>query len=192
MAKITHHNAVGVYDFRRSQSMGYIEMELVPGINLHDFLKQRHGEPLSLDWIAQFLDQLCSVLQEAHGHVDKKSGKAKPIIHRDLKPSNLMLVEGKSADQNLKVLDFGIAKIAEDDGNPELTGQGDFLGTPDYMSPEQIRGGITKEGRGGIDGRSDIYAVGVMLYQLITGSLPFKGMNKMGVLAAHLHSRSRP
>ena len=53
MAKITHHNAVGVYDFRRSQSMGYIEMELVPGINLHDFLKQRHGEPLPLVWIAQ-------------------------------------------------------------------------------------------------------------------------------------------
>jgi serine/threonine-protein kinase len=187
MAKITHHNAVGVYDFRRSQSMGYIEMELVPGINLHDFLKQRHGEPLPLVWIAQFLDQLCSVLQEAHGHVDKKSGKAKPIVHRDLKPSNLMLVEGKAADENLKVLDFGIAKIAEDDGNPELTGQGDFLGTPDYMSPEQIRGGITKEGRGGIDGRSDLYSVGVLLYQLITGSLPFQGMNRMGVLAAHLH-----
>ena len=188
MAKITHHNAIGVYDFRRSQSMGYIEMELVPGINLHDFLKQRHGEPLPLAWIAQFLDQLCSVLHEAHGHVDKKSGKARPIVHRDLKPSNLMLVEGKAADENLKVLDFGIAKIAEDDGNPELTGQGDFLGTPDYMSPEQIRGGITKEGRGGIDGRSDLYAVGVLLYQLITGSLPFKGMNRMGVLAAHLHS----
>ena len=150
--------------------------------------RQRNGEPLPLDWISQFLDQLCSVLQEAHGHVDKKSGKAKPIIHRDLKPSNLMLVEGKPADQNLKVLDFGIAKIAEDDGNPELTGQGDFLGTPAYMSPEQIRGGITKEGRGGIDGRSDLYSVGVLLYQLLTGSLPFKGMNKMGVLAAHLHS----
>ena len=188
MAKITHHNAVGVYDFRRSHSMGYIEMELVPGVSLHDFLKRRDGEPLALDWISQFLDQLCSVLQEAHGHVDKKSGKAKPIIHRDLKPSNLMLVEGKPADQNLKVLDFGIAKIAEDEGNPELTGQGDFLGTPDYMSPEQIRGGITKEGRGGVDGRSDLYAVGVLLYQLLTGSLPFKGMNKMGVLAAHLHS----
>jgi serine/threonine-protein kinase len=187
MAKITHHNAVGVYDFRRSQSMGYIEMELVPGINLHDFLKQRRGEPLPLDWVARFLDQLCSVLQEAHGHVDKKSGKAKPIVHRDLKPSNLMLVEGKAADENLKVLDFGIAKIAEDDGNPELTGQGDFLGTPDYMSPEQIRGGITREGRGGIDGRSDLYSVGVLLYQLITGSLPFQGMNRMSVLAAHLH-----
>jgi eukaryotic-like serine/threonine-protein kinase len=188
MAMITHHNAVGVYDFRRSHSMGYIEMELVPGISLHDFLKQRNGEPLPLAWITQFLDQLCSVLQEAHGHVDKKSGKSRPIIHRDLKPSNLMLVEGKPADQNLKVLDFGIAKIAEDEGNPELTVQGDFLGTPDYMSPEQIRGGITKEGRGGIDGRSDLYAVGVLLYQLLTGSLPFKAMNKMGVLAAHLYS----
>jgi serine/threonine-protein kinase len=192
MAKITHPNAVGVYDFRRTHSMGYIEMELVPGVSLHDFLKRRKGEPMPLDWIAQFLDQLCSVLQVAHGHVDKKTGKARPIIHRDLKPSNLMLAEGKPPGQDLKVLDFGIAKVAEDEGSPELTGVGDFLGTPDYMSPEQIRGGITKEGKGDIDGRSDLYSVGVILYQLLTGSLPFQAMSRMAVLGAHLHGTPMP
>jgi serine/threonine-protein kinase len=192
MAKITHLNAVGVYDFRRTHSMGYIEMEFVPGTSLHDFLKRRKGEPMPLEWIAQFLDQLCSVLHVAHGHVDKKTGKARPIIHRDLKPSNLMLAEDRLPGQELKVLDFGIAKIAQDEGSPELTGVGDFLGTPDYMSPEQIRGGITKEGKGDIDGRSDLYSTGVMLYQLLTGSLPFPKMNKMALLGAHLHGTPMP
>jgi serine/threonine-protein kinase len=192
MAKITHPNAVAVYDVRRTHSMGYIEMELVPGLSLHDYLKQRKHKPLPLEWIAKLLDQLCLILQVAHGYVNKKTGKAKPIIHRDLKPSNLMLAEGLPADQNLKVLDFGITKIAEDEVSPELTGVGDFLGTPDYMSPEQIRGGIGKEGRGDIDGRSDLYSVGVLLYQFLTGSLPFQGMNKMAVLGAHLHAAPPP
>jgi len=191
MAKITHPNSVAVYDFRRMHSMAYIEMELVPGCSLEKYLKDRKT-PVPLEWAAQLLDQLCSVLQEAHGHVDKKSGKAKPIIHRDLKPSNLMLVEGKPDGQNLKVLDFGIAKMVQDEGSPELTGQGDFVGTPHYMSPEQIRGGVGKDGRGEIDGRSDLYSLGVLLYQLLTGSLPFTGRTNMEVLVAHLHHTPAP
>ncbi len=191
MAKITHPNAVAVYDFRRMHSMAYIEMELVPGCSLEKYLKDRRA-PVSLEWTTQLLDQLCSVLQEAHGHVDKKSGKAKPIIHRDLKPSNLMLVEGKPDGQNLKVLDFGIAKMVQDEGSPELTGQGDFVGTPHYMSPEQIRGGVGKDGRGEIDGRSDLYSVGVLLYQLLTGSLPFTGRTNMELLVAHLQHTPAP
>ncbi len=147
---------------------------------------------MSLEWTTRLLDQLCSVLQEAHGHVDKKSGKAKPIIHRDLKPSNLMLAEDRPDGQNLKVLDFGIAKMIHDEGSPELTGQGDFVGTPHYMSPEQIRGGVGKDGQGEIDGRSDIYSVGVLLYQLLTGSLPFTGRTNMEVLVAHLHHTPAP
>jgi serine/threonine protein kinase/formylglycine-generating enzyme required for sulfatase activity len=187
MAKLTHRNAVAVYDFKRSHSIGYIEMEFVRGHSLDKFLAEYKGQPMSLAWTAQFLEQLCSLLQEAHGYVDEKRGKSKPIIHRDLKPSNLMLVDKKPPGQNLKVLDFGIAKMIEDDGSPELTGAGDLVGTPAYMSPEQIRGGMTKEGNGEIDGRSDLYSVGVLLYQLLTGYLPFKGMHKMAVLAAHLN-----
>ena len=191
MAKITHPNAVAVYDFRRTHSMAYIEMEFVPGCSLDKYLNDKKT-PMPLEWTAQLLDELCSVLQEAHGHVDKRSGKAKPIIHRDLKPSNLMLVEGKPDGQNLKVLDFGIAKMIQDEGSPELTGQGESLGTPYYMSPEQIQGGVGKDGRGELDGRSDLYSVGVLLYQLLTGSLPFMGRNHMEVLVAHLHNTPPP
>jgi serine/threonine-protein kinase len=192
MAKITHPNAVGIYDFRRLESMGYIEMEFVPGISLEKYLKDNEYRPMPLGWTAQLLEQLCSVLQVAHGYIDRKTGQAKPIIHRDLKPSNLMLADGLPDGQNLKVLDFGIAKMIQDEGSPELTGQGDFVGTPFYMSPEQIQGGVGKEGRGEIDGRSDIYAAGVLLYQLLTGKQPFLGRSRMEVLLAHLYQSPRP
>jgi len=192
MAKIEHPNVVAVYALGRAQSLGYIEMEFVPGRSLEKYLKEREREPVSLEWTAQFLDQLCSVLHKAHEHNDMKSGKVKPIIHRDLKPSNLILVEGLPDGQNLKVLDFGIAKMVKDEGSPELTGQGDFVGTPYYMSPEQILGGVGKDGQGEIDSRSDIYSVGVLLYQLLTGSLPFIGRSNMELLVAHLHSTPTP
>ena len=183
MAKINHPNAVAVYDFGRKQSVGYIEMEFVRGRSLADVLKERHDEPMPWDWTAQVLDQLCSVLQEAHGYVDPRSGKPKPILHRDLKPSNLMLVDSKPPGEKLKVRDFGIARMVEDE---------DLVGTPAYMSPEQIRGGISKEGKREIDGPSDLYSVGVILYQFLTGNLPFQGMSKIDVLAAHLDTPPPP
>jgi len=195
MAKLNHPNAVAVYDFKRTQSMGYIEMEFVRGRSLEQILKEQGERPLPLDWIVQIVDQLCSVLKDAHSHEDEKTGKPKPIIHRDLKPSNLMLVDRKqdqTREIQLKVLDFGIAKMAEDDGNPELTGAHDIIGTPSYMSPEQIKGGIGREGEEReIDGRSDLYSTGVVLYHLLTGSLPFRG-NKMAMMAAHLHNKPLP
>jgi eukaryotic-like serine/threonine-protein kinase len=195
MAKLNHPNAVAVYDFKRTRSMGYIEMEFVRGRSLDQILKDHAAKPMTLEVIVQIVDQLCSVLKDAHSHEDETTGKAKPIIHRDLKPSNLMLVERKqneSREIQLKVLDFGIAKMVEDDGNPELTGAHDIIGTPSYMSPEQIKGGIERDGEEqGIDGRSDLYSTGVMLYQLLSGSLPFHG-NKMAVMAAHLHNKPLP
>jgi serine/threonine protein kinase/formylglycine-generating enzyme required for sulfatase activity len=194
MAKINHPNAVAVYDFRRTQSVGYIEMEFVRGRSLSDVLKDHHGQPMPLDWTARVLEQLCAVLQEAHGHVDEATGKPRPIIHRDLKPSNLMLVEQKddSGPPRLKVLDFGIAKIVEDEGSPELTGAGDLVGTPAYMSPEQIRGGLQHDGSyREIDARSDLYSAGVVLYHLLTGALPFLG-SKMLLLASHLNNPPMP
>jgi eukaryotic-like serine/threonine-protein kinase len=189
MAKINHSNAVAVYDFRRTQSVGYIEMEFVRGRSLTEILNDSRDKLMPLDQVAQILDQLCSVLQDAHGHVDETTGKPKPIIHRDLKPSNLMIADRKEATGplRLKVLDFGIAKIAEDEGSPDLTGAGDLVGTPAYMSPEQIRGGFERDdGRHEIDGRSDLYSTGVVLYHLLTGTLPFRG-TKMALLAAHLN-----
>ena len=192
MAKLTHPNAVAVYDFKRTHSIGYIEMEFVRGCSLDKYLADFKGQAMPLLWTAQILEQLCSLLQDAHGYVDEKRGQVKPIIHRDLKPSNLMLVDKKPPGQNLKVLDFGIAKMIEEEGSPELTGAGDLVGTPAYMSPEQIRGGMTKEGTGDIDGRSDLYSVGVLLYQLLTGYLPFTGISKMAMLAAHLNWQPPP
>ncbi len=194
MAKINHPNAVSVYDFRRTQSVAYIEMEFIRGRSLADVLKDRRDQPMPLQWTAQVLEQLCEVLQEAHGHLDETTGKPKPIIHRDLKPSNLMLVERKNdtGPPRLKVLDFGIAKIVEDDGATELTGAGDLVGTPAYMSPDQIRGGFDgDEGHHEVDGRSDIYSTGVVLYHLLTGVLPFRG-SKMALLAAHLNTAPMP
>src|SRR5262249_7635684 len=165
MAKIDHPNAVAVYDFDRKQSVGYIEMQFVRGQSLAELLTERHDQPMPLPWTVQILDQLCAVLQEAHGYVDEDDHKAKPIIHRDLKPSTLMLVQPKheSDPPKLKVLDFGIAKMVEDEGGGELTGAGDLVGTPAYMSPEQIRGGFERDGqRHELDGRSDLYSTGVV------------------------------
>ena len=180
MAKLNHSNAVAVYDFKRVQSMGYIEMEYVRGKSLDKILDEHKGQPMPLEWIVQILDQLCAVLQEAHGHIDENTNKPKPIIHRDLKPSNLMLIDTRPDGQNLKVLDYGIAKMVDDEEsqNNQLTNVGEYLGTIGYSSPEQIRGG-SKVGDSNshyeIDGRSDIYSVGILLYQFLTGTLPFKG-----------------
>lgn len=194
MAKIDHPHAVAVYDFKRSNSMGYIEMELVRGRSLKQILDADKGAPMPLERVRDIVDQLCDVLQAAHEHADPRTGKSKPIIHRDLKPSNLMLIERKDreGETRLKVLDFGIAKMIEDDGAVDLTGAGDLVGTPAYMSPEQIRGGFDRDdATRPIDARSDIYATGVVLYHLLTGSPPFQG-TKMTVLAAHLNSTPRP
>ncbi len=193
MAKLQHPNAVAVYDFKRTAGMAYIEMEFVRGQSLDRVVQDKQGEPLPLEMVAAIVDQLCSVLKEAHGYTDESTGKAKPIIHRDLKPSNVMLVDKKPADQNVKVLDFGIAKMvdAESDSITQLTGAGDVIGTPAYMSPEQIRGGSEGEESRVTDGRSDLYSTGVMIYQLLTGALPFRG-NRMSILAAHLTKAAPP
>jgi eukaryotic-like serine/threonine-protein kinase len=191
MDKIKHPGAVRVYDYKRTQGLGYIEMEFVRGRSVEQILKSHGGKPMPLDWTAQVVEQLCAVLQEAHGHVDEKTGTPKPIIHRDLKPSNLMLIESKHQEQaiKLKVLDFGIAKMIEDESGTEqtVTGAGDLVGTPAYMSPEQITVGFEKvEDKIGIDGRSDLYSTGVMLYHLLTGVRPFRG-SSMAMIGAHLN-----
>ena len=183
MAKLKHPNAIAVYDFNRSQSVAYIEMEYVKGDSLDNILAEQNGKPMPIEWVVSVLDQLCEVLQEAHDYVDEDSGKPRPIIHRDLKPSNMMLLS-KGTGKTLKVLDFGIAKMADDDREAHLTGDAEFLGTASYSSPEQIRGDP-------VDGRSDVYSVGVMLYQFLTGMLPFRGGAKRS-LVAHLTEAPKP
>ena len=184
MAKLDHPSAVRVFDLGFRDGLAYMEMELVKGQSLDKVLKEgKDSKPMSLEWTWQILEQLCDVLQVAHTFRDEEDDRLRPIVHRDLKPSNLMLVDGKPPGQNLKVLDFGIAKMTEATklGNSEdasLATMG-FVGTPAYSSPEQVNNDP-------VDGRSDLYAVGVFLYQLLTGSLPFKG-GAMVVCMAHLH-----
>jgi tRNA A-37 threonylcarbamoyl transferase component Bud32 len=162
MARFSHPNAVAVHDAHipRGGGTAYIEMEFVSGQSLDKLLKP--GQPMPLDWTARILDQLCDALQAAHD---------KGIIHRDLKPSNLMLVDDRPPGQELlKVVDFGIAKILGGDHGETVTRTGGPVGTPSYMSPEQCLGLPDT-----IDHRCDLYAVGVMLYEFLTGHRPFQG-----------------
>ena len=171
MARLSHPNAVVVHDARITRGAAFIEMEYIRGESLNRLLKP--GVPMPLDWTARILVQLSDVLQEAHDH---------KIVHRDLKPSNLMLVEGRPPGKEfLKVLDFGIAKILEPDQEGDLhTMTGSFMGTAQYSSPEQASGEA-------IDGRSDLYSVGVILYEFLTGRRPFEGPLSRQ-LYDHLHT----
>ncbi len=159
MARFTHPNVVAVHDSRLdNQDIAYIVMEYVAGKSLEKII--RPGHPMSLEWTLHVLTQLCDALQEAHGQ---------GIIHRDLKPSNLILVDTPSKRDVLKVLDFGIAKIlhVEDNSQDPSTIAGTFIGTPPYASPEQVSGMAVPV--------SDIYSLGVILYEFLTGSRPFTG-----------------
>ncbi len=160
MARLKHVNAVTVHAAQIGKDAAFIEMEYIRGRSLNKVMRQ--GEPMPLAQVASILYQLCDVLQEAH---DCK------IVHRDLKPSNLMLVEGRAPGRELKVLDFGIAKILEnetDGGTDFRTNTGAFMGSALWTSPEQASGGQ-------IDGRSDLYSVGIILYEMLTGFRPFGG-----------------
>jgi serine/threonine protein kinase len=143
--KVTHKNVCRIYDLNFTDEIAYISMEFVEGETLRALLK-RVGS-LNLQTALRMTDQICAGLAEAH-----KQG----IVYRDLKPENLMVDRGG----DIKVLDFGIARSFE-----ENTTVGQFVGSPAYMAPEQIQGT-------GVDQRTDIYAVGLILYEMLTGYLP--------------------
>jgi tRNA A-37 threonylcarbamoyl transferase component Bud32 len=146
----------------------FMAMEYLPGRTLAQLLDERGGviEP---ELAVAIAEQICAALGEAHG-----AG----IVHRDLKPSNIMLIERGEQANFAKVLDFGVAKLEGSD----ITRSGAMFGTPQYMSPEQLRGD-------GLDGRSDLYSLGVMLYELLAGKLPFSSPTAVGFVTAHLHEQ---
>jgi serine/threonine-protein kinase len=169
MARFQHPYAVTLYDASLNDPQGpCIIMEYIRGVTL-DQLMYRNGR-LSAPRVARLLGQLCEVLQAAH---------AEGIVHRDLKPANLMVVDPDTPYEKIKVMDFGLAKLANAVTSMRITDENaDFaIGTPGYMCPEQARGED-------MDNRGDLYSVGIILFELLTGKLPFQG-STMDVMLAH-------
>ena len=185
--RFRHPNAVTVYDLRTSaDGTIYLVMEYVEGRTLDAELKQR-GKFSPAQAVAA-LEPIMGVLNSAH---------AMGVVHRDLKPENIMLGKASSGGEPVvKLLDLGIAKLrevagAEKTGNTNLTIAGQMLGTPYYMSPEQW-GELPKDGNSEIDGRADIYSLGVVFYELITGKRPFVGLTLSELRREHVSITPRP
>src|SRR5436309_167708 len=166
---LNHPAIVTVHDIGQDEPSGvsFIAMEYVEGNNLKEILAQ--GRPLSFDEIGDIIAQVADALDFAH---------SKGIVHRDVKPANIILVDGNRA----KITDFGIAKIATG-GNLTTTGQ--FLGTPNYMAPEQIRGAP-------VDGRTDIFSLGICLYECLTRRKPFGGDSLTSISYKIVHEAFPP
>jgi serine/threonine protein kinase len=158
--KIRHKNICGMYDLGEDKGTHFITMEYVPGEDLKSFI--RRSEQLAIGTTIKIAKQVCEGLNEAH-----RLG----VVHRDLKPSNIMI----DKEGNARIMDFGIAQSLKSKG---ITGSGIIIGTPEYMSPEQAE---AKE----IDERSDIYSLGIILYELVTGRLPFEGDTPLSIAMQH-------
>jgi serine/threonine protein kinase len=173
---LSHPNILQIIDFGDDGGLLFIAMELLSGRDLYRAIKQDF--PFSLDRIGHIGGQILGALDEAHD---------KGVIHRDLKPENVMLLDVRGESDFVKVCDFGIAKVAsERDGEGSaITMAGMVCGTPEYMSPEQARGDS-------LDGRSDLYAMAVILYQMVAGDVPFRAESALGVITKHLTEEPTP
>jgi len=158
--KIRHKNICGMFDLGREKASYYITMEYIPGQDLKSFIRQ--SGQLTVGKAISIGKQICEGLAEAH-----KLG----VVHRDLKSNNIMI----DKDGNVRIMDFGIAHSLETKG---ITGEGVIIGTPEYMSPEQVEAKET-------DQRSDIYSLGIILYEMVTGQLPFEGDTPFAVGVKH-------
>jgi serine/threonine protein kinase len=174
-SKLQHPNTVTVFDYgRTADGIYFIAMELVEGRSL--LAAVRAEAPFSAARVTHIALQIARSLREAH-RLD--------VIHRDLKPGNVLLTQHGDEDDFVKVLDFGLVKHVETEQQQELTKAGLFMGSPKYMSPEQIRGEH-------VDARGDVYALGVVMYEMLTGRVPFDRENTVKILMAHMHEPVPP
>jgi serine/threonine protein kinase len=160
VAQLSHPNILPIYDFGLAGDLSYFVMKYVPDRTLSHLL----GQPMELAKVSHFIDQVAGALDHAH---------ARGIVHRDIKPAN-MLLEGDW----LLLADFGVAKITE--ASTVITSTGHIFGTPAYVSPEQAEGEP-------LDHRTDIYSLGVVLYEMVIGRVPYQGTTPMRIINKHIH-----
>jgi serine/threonine-protein kinase len=191
-SKLTHPNTVTIFDYGRTEDdIYYMAMEYLEGRTLYKAIKEAGW--FDEERTAHIARQICRSLREAHHH---------GVIHRDLKPANVFLMQHGDEVDFVKVLDFGLVKIVGEPTNDapgapvsspagrlgmgkpddQLTQTGLFMGSPKYMAPEQIQGEK-------VDGRTDIYSLGIMMYEMLCGKVPFDRSNSVNILMAHVHER---
>jgi len=168
--KITHRNVLRTYDYGEAEGVYFISMEYVRGYTLNELMDEAPSRQMPSRATIGIARQICRGLHAAH---------EQGIIHRDIKPQNVLI----DAKGEVKLMDFGVARMTE--AAEAMTQQGLIVGTPHYMSPEQVQG---KQ----LDPRTDVYAMGVLLYELLLGRRPFESTSLTGILTAHIMEKARP
>jgi serine/threonine-protein kinase len=167
-SKITHPNSVTIFDYGTDGDIYYMAMEYLEGQTLHHALREE--KTIAEDRAGRIAQQICRALREAH---------ALGVIHRDLKPANIMLTRHGDDEDFVKVLDFGLVKHISERPEEQLTQTGLFMGSPKYMAPEQIQGAV-------VDARTDIYSLGIIMYEMLAGKVPFERATSVNILMAHV------
>lgn len=170
--QVRHEHVVEIYDFGLYAGwQHYIQLEYLEGVTLSHLIPR----PLDMAWAGQIILQLCSALNAAH---------SKGVVHRDVKPSNIFVLN-RDGQPYVKLMDFGMARRRELEEGEDRTRVGTIIGTAAYMSPEQAQGAE-------VDGRSDVYSLGVLMYRMATGRLPFESGNALAVMVAHVEQPPPP
>ena len=168
-SRITHPNSVTIFDYGKTEDeIYYMAMEYLEGQTLHHAL--REVGTMHEDRVGRIAQQICRALREAH---------TLDVIHRDLKPANIFLSKHGDDEDFVKVLDFGLVKHLSERPEEQLTQTGLFMGSPKYMAPEQIQGGQ-------VDARTDVYSLGIMMYEMLAGKVPFERPSSVNILMAHV------